>query len=191
MPTEEQPNSSPLHDSATDTQAEVEAQPQTAKKAEVEATLVSWEAPSRPFKPRSRDFYVKIISIAVLFGVVLFLIDGIMPVLLIVALLFLFHVLNTVQPENIQYKVTNKGIYIADKGMSWEKFGRFWFMNRAGSEMLVIEAANIAGRLEIIVPEDKRAEVEKTLTEYLVHEEIPPSFFDKAADWASNRLPLE
>jgi hypothetical protein len=161
------------------------------KKLPEEKTLLSWTAPTRPFQPRSRDFYVKIISMAILFGVVLFIIDGIMPVLLIIALLFLFYVLSTVKPENIEYKITNIGIYVADKRTDWDRLGRFWFVNRMGADLLAIEAANIAGRMEIMVPDDQREKVEEVIGKYLVHEQIPPTFFDKAAQWASNRLPLE
>jgi hypothetical protein len=128
---------------------------------------------------------------SILFGVVLFIIDGIMPVLLIIALLFLFYVLSTVKPENIEYKITNIGIYVADKRTDWDRLGRFWFVNRMGADLLAIEAANIAGRMEIMVPDDQREKVEEVIGKYLVHEQIPPTFFDKAAQWASKRLPLE
>jgi len=156
-----------------------------------EKTLFNWNSPARPFKPRSRDFYVKVISIAILFGVVLFVIDGIMPVLLIVALLFLFYVLSTVQPEQIQYKVTDKGIYIGEKRTDWDRLGRFWFSDKMGSRILNVEAANLTGKLEIMVPADHEDNITEILKRHLVNETVPPDFLDKAAHWASNRFPLE
>lgn len=206
MPTENQQqsgtlyqNPTPVVESQTDqvpqeqvSQPEQEQPPrQQTKKAPEEKTLFSWSAPSRPFKPRSRDFYVKVVSMAILFGVVLFIIDGIMPVLLIVALLFLFYVLSTVKPEDIEYKLTNRGIYIADRRTDWDTLGRFWFVSRMGADLLAIEASNITGRLEIMVPDSDRDKVEEIIGKYLVHEQVPPTFFDKAARWASDRLPLE
>lgn len=163
----------------------------TLPKPPAEKDLIAWEAPERPFKQGSRDFYVKIISIAVLFGVVLFLIDGIMPVLLIIAVVFLVYVLTTVQPGNITYKITNLGVYISGKRVDWDNMGRFWFVNRFGSEMLVVETANITGRMEIMIPADKKEEINHIMNEYLLHEELPATFLDKAANWASRRIPLE
>src|SRR5690606_5171194 len=161
------------------------------RKMPEEKTILTWTAPSRPFRQRSRDFYVKIVSMATLFGVILFIIDGIMPVLRIVALLFLFYVLSTVKPENLEYKITNMGIYVADKRTEWDMLGRFWFVNRLGADLLAIEANNLAGRMEIMVPDDKKKHVKEALSKYLVHEQAPPTFFDKAATWAGDRLPLE
>lgn len=156
-----------------------------------EATLVAWTSPARPFKPRSKDFYVKLFAMATLFAVVIFVIEGIMPVFLIIALLFLFYVLSTVQPENVDYKITNRGIRIGEKLTDWDGLGRFWFEPKVGVEMLNIEAANITGRLEIMVPNESREKVESALEKYLLHESVPPTFLDKAARWAGSRLPLE
>src|SRR5690348_11084601 len=81
---------------------------------ETEKDLVVWTAPARPFKRRTRDFYVTIFAMAAVTGLVLFLIDGFLPVILIISLVFLVYVLSTVEPENIQYKITNLGIKMAD-----------------------------------------------------------------------------
>ena len=163
----------------------------TLPKQPAEKELLSWQAAERPFKQGTRDFYVRIISVAVLFGVVLFWIDGIMPVLLIIAVVFLVYVLTSVQPGNLTYKITTLGLYISDKRVNWEQMGRFWFANRFGSEMLVVETANITGRMEIMIPSEKKDEINHILNEYLLHEELPATFLDKAANWAGKRIPLE
>lgn len=156
---------------------------------EKEQRLLDWNGPSRPFKRRSRDFYVTIVSISVLFGVVLFLIEGIMPVILLGALVFLFYVLFTVEPEKIQYEVTNLGIKIGAVRTDWGQMGRFWFAERFGSELLVVETGGLAGRLEIVFPADKKEELVKILSKYLTHEKASPSFVDNAASWLSKKLP--
>ncbi|MDP1760059.1 MAG: hypothetical protein Q8L01_01165, partial [Candidatus Woesebacteria bacterium] len=94
---------------------------------ELEKDLVIWIAPARPFKRRDKQFYLTIISIAGLVSLIIFLAEGVMPVILIVSLIFLYYVMSTVQPENIEYKITNKGIKIAGKRTGWESFARFWF----------------------------------------------------------------
>src|SRR3989344_2388837 len=82
---------------------------------EPEKDLHSWKAPSRPFKKRGREFWVTVLSIAALLAFVLFLAEGVMPVILIISLVFLFYVLSTVTPEEIEYKITNRGVKVADK----------------------------------------------------------------------------
>ena len=91
-------------------------EPQTVVvRREPEKDLVIWTAPARPFKRRGRQFYVTVFAIAGIVSLILFLAEGIMPVILIISLVFLYYVLSTVQPEDIEYKVTTKGIRIANK----------------------------------------------------------------------------
>jgi len=156
-----------------------------------EKVLFGWKAGSRPFRRRSRDFYIAIISTASLFGAVLFLIEGIMPVLLIAALVFLVYVLSTVEPEQIEYQITNLGIKIADRTTVWNEMGRFWLTSRFNQEILVIEVARIPGRLELVVPAEARDEVLGELSKRLQQEKKSPAFVDKAAHWFSSKLPQE
>src|SRR3989344_1449467 len=55
--------------------------------------------PSRPFKTRSREFYVTLFAITGLVGLILFIAEGAMPVVLLIAIVFLFYILSTVAPE--------------------------------------------------------------------------------------------
>ncbi len=158
-------------------------------KAEPEKDLVAWTAPARPFKRRNREFFVTVIAMASVAGFVLFLIEGFLPVILIISLVFLFYVMSTVEPENIQYKITNKGINVAGKTTFWDVMGRFWFTKRFDSELLVVETVTLPGRLEVVINSSVKDEIKKAISEYLVHEEIPPSYIDKAAIWVSKRMP--
>lgn len=154
-----------------------------------EKELVVWTSPARPFKRRNREFYVTIISIAAVAGLVLFLVDGWLPVMLIISLVFLFYVLSTVEPDNIQYKVTNYGIKIADKLTPWSNMRRFWFTKRFESTLLVVETFTLPGRLELVINPEVKEQIEKDLKKYLIHEEAPPSSLDKAANWFAKKLP--
>ena len=156
---------------------------------EPEKDLVIWTAPSRPFKRRNREFYVTIISIAAVAGLVLFLVDGWLPVMLIISLVFLFYVLSTVEPENIDYRITNKGIKIADKLTPWNSMRRFWFTRRFESQLLVVETYTLPGRLEVVINSNQKDEIEKEMKKYLIHEEAPPTFLDKSANWFAKKLP--
>src|SRR5689334_17210894 len=123
-------------------------------KREEEKVILSWTAKSRPFKRRSRDFYVTLMSVAVLIGLLLFIIEGILPVLLVGALVFLFWVLSTVEPDQITYEITNRGIKIAGHTTAWDQMGRFWETDRLGAKLIVIETAQLPGRMEMVVDND-------------------------------------
>jgi len=157
---------------------------------ESERDLVVWTAPARPFKRRNSQFYVTVFAIAGIVALVLFFAEGLMPVLLIIALMFLYYVLSTVEPEKVEYKVTNKGIKIADKRTEWQFFNRFWFTERFGKELLIFETFQIPGRIEIVInPEDKER-LKKEVSAYIPFEEnIPVSNYDKVTDWFTSKLP--
>jgi hypothetical protein len=166
-------------------------QPQNSQQTQVEPEkdLVVWVTASRPFKRRNREFYVSVISIATVAGLVLFLVDGFLPVMLIISLVFLFYVLSTVEPENIEYKITSYGIKVAGSLTPWNAMYRFWFTRRFESDLLVIQTFSLPGRLELVIPTEKKKEAEEALKKYITHEEAPPTFMDKSANWFAKKMP--
>ena len=155
-----------------------------------EKTIIAWEALSRPYKERSRDYFVKVFSIASLFGVLLYVIEGFMPVLLLISVVFLFYVMSSVKPQKIRYEVTNLGIKVASDLTPWEVLGRFWSTKHMGYDVLVIEAENIVGRMEIILDPTEKTKIKAAVSKYLPYEEIPPSQTEKVTSWVTDKLQL-
>ncbi len=160
-----------------------------AIRKETERVLISWMAPARPFKRRSRDFYITIVAIAIVFGLVLFFVEGWLPVILVISLVFLVYVMSSVEPESIEYKISNQGIKVAGKRTDWRAMTRFWFSKRLGVDLLVIETWKLPGRLEVVINPELKKEITKEISRFLPHEEVPPSFLDKASNWLSKKLP--
>lgn len=158
-------------------------------KIEPEKMLFSWNAPSRPFKTRDREFWVGVGAIAVVAGFILYIVEGVMPVILMVALIFLFYILSTVKPDEIKYGLTNKGIKIADKLTPIDLLTRFWFGSRFGSNLLVFEMISLPGRLELVINSKDKDAIRKALKDYLVEEEVPPSQLERAATFFSKKIP--
>jgi hypothetical protein len=158
-------------------------------KPELEKDLFTWIAPARPFKRRDKQFYVTTISIAGMVCLILFLAEGAMPVILIISLIFLYYVMSTVSPENIEYKITNKGVKIGTNRTDWQYLGRFWLGKRYDSDLLVFETTYIPNRMELVIKNENKEEIKKILKDYLVEEEISPSKLDKAIEWFSKKLP--
>jgi hypothetical protein len=160
-----------------------------AKGNEPEKDLFSWIAPSRPFKTRSREYFVTLFAITGLIGLILFIAEGPMPVVLLIAIVFLFYVLSTVKPDDITYKITNKGVRVAEKLTEWNLLGRFWFNRRFDSSVLTIETAILPGRLELVIKAEDEEEIKKALSAYLTYEEVKPTGVEKVANWVSGKLP--
>lgn len=154
-----------------------------------EKDLFTWRAPARFFKKRTKQFWMTIVAIASLFGFIIFLAEGPMPVILIVAVIFLFYVLSNVEPEEIQYKITNRGIKVEDKLTDMRLISRYWFSKRFDTNLLILEVLQIPGRLELVVNSKDLEKIRKTLSLYLPEEEATPTNFDKLSDWFSEKLP--
>lgn len=167
-------------------QASVQTQAQVI---EPEKELFSWKAPSRPFQKRSREFWTKLIITASIFGLIIYLAEGVMPVILIIAVIFLFYVMSNVEPEEILYKITNRGIKIADKTTDMSLLTRFWFTKRFNSDLIVFETLFLPGRLELVINNKDKEKIKDTLSIYLIEEEVPPSNIDKAVQYFSSKFP--
>lgn len=156
---------------------------------EPERDLATWVAPSRPFKRRDRQFYVTVFAIAGIISLILFFAEGFMPVLLIISLVFLYYVLSTVEPEKIEYKITSKGVKIAEKRTDWQFLTRFWFTKRFDDELLIFDTVLIPGRIELVIKSEIKEVLRKEISAYLPYEEAPASGLDKITEWAAKVLP--
>lgn len=153
-----------------------------------EKTLISWEAPARPFKRRGKDSFVTLIAVAGLIGFVVFIIEGWLPVVLIISLVFLFYIYSTVEPEKIQYSITEEGIKIENKTLPWEVTTRFWFTRRFDHDLLVIETITLPGRVEMVINDIKQEDLRRVLENYITHEVKPASYIDRISAWFDQKL---
>jgi hypothetical protein len=156
---------------------------------ESERDLVTWTALARPFKRRDRQFYVTTFAIAGIVSLVLFLAEGIMPVILIVSLVFLYYVLSTVQPEDVEYRVTTKGIRIAGKLTEWQYLIRYWITKRFDNELMIVDTIKLPGRIEFVINPEVKEKLKKEVSTYIPYEEVPPAALDKVTNWFAAKIP--
>ena len=156
---------------------------------EPEKELFAWKAPARPFKRRDRQFWVTVIAIAVVFGMISFLAEGVMPVIVIISVIFLYYVLSTVEPETVTFSITTWGIKIVDKLNPYGNLNRFWFTRRFNDMLLIFETTTFPGRLEVIINPKDKEKIKTILKKYLIEEEAPPSSLDKASNYFAQKLP--
>jgi hypothetical protein len=168
---------------------DIQETPVVEKKEDVpEKDLFVWSAPSRSFTQKGREFWVKVVAVASIFGFIIFIVEGAMPVLLMIALIFLFYVLSTVRPENIEYRISNLGIKIGESRTDWNAVTRFWFLKRASDEILVFELTALPGRLEYVYNAGDQQKIREILKKYIPEEETPETRLDKASEWLSSKL---
>ena len=158
-------------------------------KHEPEKELLAWSAPARPFKRMNREFWVTIIAMAAIVGLVLFFAEGFMPVILIISIIFLIYVLTTVEPEKVDYSVTNRGVKIGEKTFEWDKLIKFWFGKRFDSPLLIIQKYGIPDRLEFVINSEEKESVRTTLLKHLPEEKAQATSFDKIISWFSKKIP--
>ncbi|MBI4033222.1 MAG: hypothetical protein HY377_01785, partial [Candidatus Blackburnbacteria bacterium] len=120
-------------------------EPVSPLKTKKETVFLSWKAPVRPFKKRGKEFIATVIMIAFLTSVIFYFIEGVLPVIVIVALVFLVWVFSTFQPEEVEHKISNKGVFFAGKLYRWGDLIRFWFAKRLSNELFVVETFQLPG----------------------------------------------
>jgi hypothetical protein len=175
------------------TTSEPQTQPLEVLPVREEKTLFTWTAPERAFKTRDKEFWVTAIAILVLVSIILFFVKEFFLILALMALIFLYYVLSTVPPENVQHKLTTKGVYVGSTHRyDWDFLKRYWFKSQFDQTLLSIEArAGFPSVIALIVPTKDQEEIQKVMNKHLPYEESPPGFVDKLTAWTIKRLPLE
>ncbi|MDO8551420.1 MAG: hypothetical protein Q7S03_01945 [bacterium] len=154
--------------------------------------LFSWKSAERPFKKRDREFWTTVLSIVFLVGVILFFIKEWLLIGVIIALVFVYYVLSTVPPGEVEHQITNRGIRFAGKDYLWEEIGRFWFSERLGQKVLIFELRKgLVSRLELLLGGADQKRIKEILLKYLPEETPNPTFLDQASAWLTRKVPLE
>jgi hypothetical protein len=166
---------------------------QEAAFMEAEKVLLIWKAPARAFKERSREYFTTIGAIVLLVAIILIFIREFLLVAVILAFAFVAYVLASVKPEEVEHTITTRGIRTGGKFYRWDTLGRFWFEDKFGNQLLVIETMlSFPNRLILLLNHGVTQEtVVEALRRYLLNETPMPGFLDKAGDWLSKKVPLE
>lgn len=155
--------------------------------------LFIWKAPLRPFKRRDKEFWTTVLAIIFLLSLILFLAGGqFMLIAVIVSLAFVYYVLSTVPPEEIEYRITNKGVSFEEKSYDWDLLWRFWFSDKYSQRLLNIDTRlSLPGRLIFVIKKEDEQKIKEIMEKYLLNEEAEPTFFDRASAWLAKKVPLD
>lgn len=160
-------------------------------KPQPEEVLFEWQAESRPFLQRRRKHFTTIGLICVLIAMILFFAGQLLPVAVIIAVFFLYYVLNSTPPGIINHQFTTYGIRIEDTLYYWEEFGRFWFTEKFGKPLLHIEVERFPFRLTMLLGDINKDDMQAVLSEVLLFQVPPPTTYEKVAKWLQEKLPID
>lgn len=156
-------------------------------------TLLSWSAPGRPFRKKTREFYLSCLLIFFLIEVIVFLFAQYQLMLAVGAVTFLAIALSTVPPKDFHYRISTEGVKVEDHFYIWNELYDFYFKHFDKVDVLVIRTeALIPGELKITLGNVSRDHVRKVLINFLPYREVVrKTFMEKSADWLSQNFPLD
>ena len=132
-----------------------------------------------------------ILAMAFILGMILYVVEGLMPVFVVAAFLFFFFVASKVAPEEIEHRISNKGVVLGGRTYLWRQLVRFWFEEKWGQKMLLVDALVMPGRIHMILGAAKEEEIRRVLESYLLEEKPAETWIDKWSKWLNRKIPLE
>ncbi|MGB9706494.1 MAG: hypothetical protein ACPLXP_00245 [Microgenomates group bacterium] len=164
---------------------------QVVRPEPLKKNLLEWEAPVRPFKKRSREFFSTVLTIAALIIIILAFLKEWFLILTVVAFVFLVFVVGKIPSENVSHKITNRGIITGGKEYRWGQLGRFWFEEKYGQKILYVENFGFPRVLMMLLGQTEEEKIKNILSDYLPQETPEKTWMDRAAHWLTTKISLE
>ncbi len=156
-------------------------------------TILEWSAPGRPFRKRSKQYYLTSLLIMLLIEIILFLFSQYMLMLVVLSLVFVAFALNTIAPSDFKYRISTEGITVEDHFFLWQELYDFYFKKREGVDVVHIRThAFIPGELTLTLGGIDRNHIKSALLPYLPYREVVrQNFMEKSGNWLEKNFPLE
>lgn len=156
--------------------------------------LLSWEAPSRIFVKRDKQWFT---TVGIVLGVVMIIMTLLGQFLLVVALGalgFMGYALSVVRPGRLQNRITNQGVLTGDFSLPWGELTKFWFDKKHNKQILQIATEKkFPGQISLIlegenVTKDKLVDL---ISPFLFYQESPPvTWLTRFESFISSKLDL-
>lgn len=156
-----------------------------------EKVLLEFEAYDRPHKVWTKEFYSSVIVIAFLVSIIFYFIEGIMPVLVIWALVFMLWAMAKTEPRMITTTLTSWGLKSGERTFRYEEMNSFWFETKWGTRLLRINLAVMPWHLVVVIDPGKEAEIKSLFLKKVIYEEPVSTWADRAMKWLGQKMPLE
>ncbi|HLD01961.1 MAG TPA: hypothetical protein VJC10_03735 [Patescibacteria group bacterium] len=156
-------------------------------------TLLSWHAPGRPFRGRSKEFYATALLFVLVFEIMAFLFSWYALMAAIAAVFFLSYALTTIPPKDFHYRISSQGVKVENHFYLWQELYDFYFTKQEGETVVHIRTkAFIPGELLLTLGSIPREQLKSALLHYLPFREyVESTFVEKSGEWLSKTFPLE
>lgn len=157
-----------------------------------EETYYSWKADSRLFKRRGKEYYSTVVVLALLVSVIMFFIEGVMPVLLIWSIVFAIYAVSKTPPTQVTHKLTSWGIRTDEELYQWGEIDSYWFENRDSKEVVrAITPRRFPGQLMLIIKKEDQDKIKSIMSKFVILQKPESTWSDKAVKWLGEKVPLD
>jgi len=156
-----------------------------------EKLLLEWDAYERPQKKWSKEFYSSVIVMAILASIIFYFIEGLMPVLVIWAMVFMLWAMSRTEPRIEKYALTSWGLRTTERTYRYESMATFWFETKWGGRLLRINLAGAPWHIVIVIDAAKEAQIRKFMIEKVIYQEPQVTWIDRLVKWLGDKIPLE
>lgn len=156
--------------------------------------FLSWEAISHTgLHMMSKRFIRALTIIGIFVGLLLLAMQEFFIILAIGSVIFVTQALMKMPPEKIKYELNSFGINVGGKLYYWDELRRYFFIQREGTELVVVDTTiGIPGRVFISFDPKDKEKIKEVFNKYLHFlEQEPKTFFDDAYDKIVKRFGVE
>ena len=177
----------------TEEQEVKETEPNQEEPKKEEEVYLTWQSPSRPFKKRDRNWFIRLCSLVLILCLVFVFFQWFLLVAVSVALTFVAYALSTVEPEVLEHRISSRGVTTAGRLFLYEGLKDFYFIQKYGRDILYIKVAGrVPGILIILLGDQDKNKVRDFLKKHLSFiEDAPVSFVDKLFEYVAKKLSLD
>lgn len=156
-------------------------------------TLLSWEAPARPFRKKDRSYYTTLAIIVVLLCLILLLAREFLLIATILSVAFVAYVLAFVPPHKIGYKISTQGVTVGEDFYFWHFLDSFWFKEKEGYKVVHIQTRfRFPAQLMLVLEGVEEEKIKKIMSRFLPFFEKPyKSWMEKWSESLQKNFPLE
>lgn len=158
---------------------------------EEEKVLMVWEADERPFERKGKEFFSTVVVLALLVSIILYFIEGVMPVLVVWAIVFMVWAVYKTEPGKVKNAVTNKGLITGENFYAWQEMENFWFEGRGEQRLLRVLLNRFPGQIILVCGKEEEEKVEGLMKRYVRKSRPKDGWSDRAVKWMKKKMPLE
>lgn len=143
------------------------------KKVVQNIKLFEWESPIRIAFSFEKKNFLFIVAICLVFILFLAILGHFALMFAIIALLFLIYVAGTTDPVKVKHAITARGVQTMEALYDWEMLENFWFANKKGQDLLIVETKlRFPVRLIMLIEEKDRNSLFILLQDKLLYRDV-------------------